>query len=72
MENEGTYNKKYYDTHKEQIMRNIKNYQAKMSAFTIKVKPSVYATYKAAAARAGMSFRAFVLEAIDEKMKKVP
>lgn len=72
MSNKGTYRKEYYDTHREQFMRNTKNYQSKMSAFTIRVKPTVLDRYKTAAAKAGMSLRAFVLEALDEKVEKLP
>lgn len=72
MSNKGTYKKEYYDTHKEQFMRNTAKYQAKLSAFTIKVKPAVLDRYRTAAAKAGMSLRAFVLEALDEKVEKLP
>ena len=72
MGNKGTYRKDYYEAHREQFIQNTKNYQSKMQAFTIRVKPSALASYKAAAAKLGMSLRAFILEAIDEKIGKIP
>lgn len=72
MANKGTYKKEYYETHKQQCLSHTRNYQAKLASFTIKVKPAVYDRYKAAALKAGMSIRAFVLEAIEEKIGKNP
>lgn len=71
MANKGTYRKEYYETHKEQFRNNAKKYQSKLASFTIKIKPAVYNSYKAAAAKQGMSLRAFILEAIEEKIEKI-
>ena len=70
MSDKRTYNKNYYETHKAQCLRNVKNYQSKLVGIHIRLKPAVCDQYKAAAAAAGMSLRGFILEAIDEKIEK--
>lgn len=70
MPNKGTYNKQYYETHKPQCLRNVRNYQSKLVAINIRLKPAILDHYKAVAAAAGMSLRGFVLEAIDEKIER--
>lgn len=46
-----------------------KKYQAKLKAFTIRLKPDEMARYKAAAERQGLSFRSFVITAMDKASK---
>lgn len=43
-------------------------YQKKLAQFSIKLKPDELQRYKEAAEKAGMSFRAWVLEAMDKAM----
>ena len=44
-------------------------YQRSLGQFSIKMPKQELARYKAAAEKAGMPFRAWVLAAMDEKMK---
>jgi predicted DNA binding CopG/RHH family protein len=46
-----------------------KKYQAGLKAFTIRLKPEEMERYKAAADNAGMTFRNFVLSAMDKAIK---
>ena len=62
-----TYDRNYYRKHKAQILKNNRNWQANQATITIRIKPERYSHYKKAAAASGMSFRAFLLEALDEK-----
>lgn len=61
------YDPNYYRTHKKQMMQNQRKWEARQAAITIRLKPARYEHYKMAAAASGMSFRAFLLEALDEK-----
>lgn len=45
-------------------------YQRSLGQISIKLKKSQLEAYKAAAERAGMPFRAWVLTAMDEKMER--
>lgn len=45
-----------------------KKYQASLKGFHIKLKPEVLERYQQAAARKGMTFRAFVLSSMDKAM----
>jgi predicted HicB family RNase H-like nuclease len=73
MANKGTYNKEYYEKNKARCINHVKNYQtSKLAAFNIRLKPSLLAHYQDAANKAGMSFRGFVLAAIEEKIANMP
>ena len=48
--------------------RACKKYQAQLKGFHIKLKPEQLNRYKEAAARKGMTFRSFVLNAIEKAM----
>jgi predicted DNA binding CopG/RHH family protein len=43
-----------------------KKYQATLKAFTIRLKPEELNRYKAAAEKAGMTFRGFVISSLDK------
>ena len=49
--------------------RACKKYQAKLKAFTIRLKEADMERYKAAAERQGLSFRSFVIAAMDKAAK---
>jgi predicted HicB family RNase H-like nuclease len=46
-------------------------YQKKLVQFNIKLKPEDMAKYKQAAEQAGMSFRAWILQAMDKAMTTI-
>lgn len=49
----------------ESEKRACRKYQQKLKGFTIRVKPSEMELYQSAAKKANLSFRAFVLAALD-------
>lgn len=53
-------------TMSEADKRACKKYQAGLKAFTIRLKPEEMERYKAAAEKKGMTFRSFVLSAMDK------
>lgn len=53
-------------TQTEAEKRACMKYQAKLKAFTIRLKPDEMARYKAAADKQGLSFRSFVITAMDK------
>lgn len=52
----------------EAVKKAQKRYQATLKGFHIKLKPEVLERYQQAAARKGMTFRAFVLSSMDKAM----
>ena len=46
-----------------------RKYQATLKAFTIRLKPDELELYKAAAEKRGLTFRNFVLSAMDKAIK---
>jgi len=49
--------------------RACKKYQAGLKAFTIRLRPEEMEKYKRAAEKAGMTFRSFVISAMDNAAK---
>ena len=49
----------------------IDKYRKSLAQFSVRLKHEKYDVYKDAAKKAGMPFRAFVLEAIEEKIGKM-
>jgi predicted DNA binding CopG/RHH family protein len=49
--------------------RACKKYQAGLKAFTIRLRPEEMDRYKQAAEKAGLTFRSFVLSAMDKAIK---
>lgn len=47
-----------------------KRYQSKLSGISIKLKPEQHKRYKEAAEAAGIPLRAYILEALEEKMQR--
>ena len=69
------YHKQYYQTHKEDIKRNVRNYQIRhadeIANINIRIKKTDAQRYKEAAKKANSSLRAFILQAIEEKIEKI-
>lgn len=65
-----TYKKEYYEANKDKFRKNALAYQKTLGNITIKLKPDALTDYKEAAKKANVSFRAFVLQAIDEKIER--
>lgn len=52
-------------------MKNVKNYQKKLCAITIRMKPEHMEKIKDAAKRSGRSLRGFIMDAIEEKINSL-
>lgn len=70
MSNKGTYDKNYYNEHKEQFKKNSLKYQSKQTNLSIKVKPDLAEKLHACAKKAEMPLRAFMLKAMEEKIER--
>ena len=68
--NKGTYDKEYYENHREQHIQNVMKYNEKQAAIHIRMKQETMARFKDAAAKAGMSLRGFIMEAVEEKIER--
>lgn len=65
--NRNAYHREYYKTHTEQMKGYAKRHYNKMSQVSILLQPEQHAAYKQAAKDAGMSLRAYIIDALDTK-----